>query len=120
MIVPTAVSPGSRDLSIADVERRGGFSTAGPIATELERLRRSARFTAIRGTTRQAGAQNRNWIQRHPALFGALVGFCAGFVIGFAPGDDAVFDDFTGEFNGLVLGGLGAATGALIGWSFGS
>jgi hypothetical protein len=48
-------------------------------------------------------------------LFGALVGFGGGFLIGYLPGDDGVFYDFTAEFNGLVLGGVGAGTGAAVG-----
>lgn len=59
----------------------------------------------------------RNWIQKHPVLFGTMAGFGAGFLIGYLPGDDAVFDDFTDEFNGLVLGGAGAGAGALVGWA---
>ena len=62
-------------------------------------------------------AHRRNWIQRHPSCFGAMVGFVGGFLIGFLPGDDAVFDDYTAAFNGAVLGGIGAATGAILGWA---
>jgi hypothetical protein len=64
-------------------------------------------------------ARRGNWITRHPAAFGAIVGFTAGFLIGFLPGDDAVFDDFTAGFNGLVLGGVGAGAGAVVGWGIG-
>jgi hypothetical protein len=64
---------------------------------------------------RQSRAPKRSWIGRHPALFGALVGFGGGFLIGFLPGDDAVFDDSDASFNGLVLGGVGALTGAIVG-----
>jgi len=60
-------------------------------------------------------AQPRSWIGRHPILFGTLVGFGGGFLIGYLPGDDAVFDDTVGWFNGLVLGGVGAGVGALVG-----
>lgn len=63
----------------------------------------------------QREPQKRSWIGRHPVLFGTMVGFGAGFLIGYLPGDDGVFDDFTAEFNGLVLGGAGAAVGAGIG-----
>lgn len=59
--------------------------------------------------------QKRNWIRRHPVLFGAMVGFGGGFLIGYLPGDDAVFDDFTAGFNGMVLGGVGALAGAIVG-----
>jgi hypothetical protein len=47
-------------------------------------------------------------------VFGALVGFGSGFLIGYLPGDDGVFDDFDAEFNGLVLGGVGALAGAVV------
>ena len=62
----------------------------------------------------QPRPQKRSWIGRHPVLFGTLVGFGAGFLIGYLPGDDGVFDDFVAEFNGLVLGGVGAGAGALV------
>ena len=60
--------------------------------------------------------KRRNWIQRHPSCFGAMIGFVGGFLIGFLPGDDAVFDDYAAAFNGVVLGGIGAGTGAILGW----
>jgi hypothetical protein len=63
----------------------------------------------------QAPAAGKNWIKRHPVLTGALVGFGAGFLIGYLPGDDGVFYDFTAEFNGMVLGGIGAGAGAVVG-----
>ena len=62
----------------------------------------------------QPQSQQRGWAQRHPRLLGALVGFGAGFLIGFLPGDDGVLDDFDASFNGLVIGGVGALTGAVI------
>ena len=62
----------------------------------------------------QPPVQKHNWIKRHRAAFGALVGFGSGFLIGYLPGDDGVFDDFTAEFNGLVLGGVGALAGAVV------
>ena len=63
----------------------------------------------------QQPRQERGWIARHPVLFGTLIGFGGGFLIGYLPGDDGVFDDFTAEFNGLVLGGVGAGVGAVSG-----
>ena len=82
---------------------------------EVARLtltRTDATFKVVR---RQAAPQKRSWIQRHPVLFGTLVGFGGGFLVGFLPGDDAVLDDFDASFNGLVLGGVGALTGAIVG-----
>lgn len=66
----------------------------------------------------QPHSQQQGWVRRHPKLFGALVGFGGGFLIGFIPGDDAVFDDFTAEFNGLVIGGVGALAGTVVGAAF--
>ena len=74
----------------------------------------AADWAAFR-THQQPAPQKRSWIGRHPALFGALVGFGSGFLIGYLPGDDGVFDDFTAGFNGLVVGGVGAATGGAVG-----
>lgn len=65
--------------------------------------------------TQQGGPAKRNWIGRHPVLVGALVGFGGGFLVGYLPGDDGVFYDFTAEFNGFVLGGVGAGLGAIVG-----
>jgi hypothetical protein len=76
---------------------------------------RGARHSA--GVLQQANSQSRNWIQRHPVLFGTKVGFGAGFLVGYLPGDDPVFEGCTAEFNGLVLGGVVAGSGALIGWA---
>lgn len=61
------------------------------------------------------GPRRRGWIRRHPVLFGALVGFGGGFLIGYLAGDDGVFYDFTAEFNGVLLGGIGAGAGAVVG-----
>ena len=63
----------------------------------------------------QLGRQNRGWIGRHPALFGALIGCSGGFLIGYLAGDDAIFDDFSKGFHGVGLGGVGALTGAIVG-----
>ena len=46
---------------------------------------------------------------------GALSGFAAGLVVGLAAGDDGVFDDMSAGSNGLILGGIGAGAGALVG-----
>jgi hypothetical protein len=92
-------------------------SLARSIATEIARLNESTpRDPRFMGLRQQGSSGNRNWIQRHPVLFGTLVGFGTGFLIGYLPGDDAIFEDFTAEFNGLVLGGIGAGAGALVGW----
>ena len=54
---------------------------------------------------RRSGAESKqNWVHGHPVRTAAIAGAVSGFAIGWAAGDDAVFDDFTGEFNGMVLG----------------
>jgi hypothetical protein len=82
---------------------------------------RDARLPAVRRMPAQqtAAPSRRNWIVRHPTLFGALVGFGGGFAIGYGAGDDGVFDDYVASFNGLVLGGIGAGVGAGVGAAFG-
>ncbi len=52
-----------------------------------------------------------------PTKVGALIGLGVGAAIGFGAGDDGVFDDFTGAFSAAVLGGIGAAGGALTGYA---
>lgn len=68
-------------------------------------------------STQAAPSERRAWIARHPVLVGALVGFGSGFLVGCASGDDGVFDDFTAEFNGWMMGGIGAGAGALVGYA---
>jgi hypothetical protein len=77
------------------------------------------RSRSARSTPQAQAPQRRqaSWIARHPILFGSLVGFAGGFLIGYAAGDDGVFYDFTAEFNGCVLGGIGAGAGAFVGWA---
>jgi hypothetical protein len=88
----------------------------GAVAREATRLALSmpsSGSTSLRA--QQQAKQRRSVVGRHPVLFGTLVGFGSGFLIGYLPGDDGVFDDFTGGFNGLVLGGVGAGIGAGVG-----
>ncbi|MGE5814859.1 MAG: hypothetical protein ACM36C_10265, partial [Acidobacteriota bacterium] len=69
----------------------------------------------------QAG-KPKNWISRHPALFGALVGAGAGALASgtmenelfCSGGDEDCF--FHGGSRILVGAGMGAGVGALIGW----
>ena len=84
-------------------------------APGVHRLRLSAASAGSTSLILQQPQRKRSWIGRHPVLFGTLVGFGGGFLVGYLPGDDGVFYDFTAEFNGLVLGGVGAGAGALVG-----
>jgi hypothetical protein len=65
--------------------------------------------------------QQGNWIARHPALFGSLVGFAVGCPLGASQvgGSKDTFFNALDEFACPVIGGVGAAAGALIGWSIG-
>jgi hypothetical protein len=85
------------------------------IDREVSRLRFSRSGSVFSAVQQQPGRQKHNWIRRHPMLFGAIVGFGGGFLIGYLPGDDAVFDDFQASFNGLLLGGVGALAGGIVG-----
>ena len=58
-------------------------------------------------------SQKRNWIQRHPTLFGTLVGVGSGFVIGSNTG--LCCDMTHGLGTGLAVGGIGAGVGAAVG-----
>jgi hypothetical protein len=94
--------------------------------------RDAARVHLTRPTSRsgdvsalQPGSQNRGWIGRHPALFGALVGAGTGAVSAatmenelFCSGGD---DDcvFYGGGRVFVGAGIGAGVGALVGWLVG-
>ena len=98
----------------AETSTAGSFERA--IDREVSRLLVSSAAPQFSSALqRQPRPQKRNWIQRHPVLFGTLVGFGGGFLIGFLPGDDGVLDDFVASFNGLVIGGVGALTGAVVG-----
>lgn len=62
-------------------------------------------------------AKKAGWIARHPALFGALVGFGAGCAIGASRvgGSADTFVNALDERACPVVGGIGAASGALVG-----
>ena len=69
---------------------------------------------------RVSHAQTSGWLERSvdremARLTPSRADSGGGFLIGFLPGDDAVFDDFDASFNGLVIGGVGALTGAVVG-----
>jgi hypothetical protein len=82
------------------------------IAVDAELARLAAGDAPI---VHQAPAARRpNWIQRHPVATATIGGFLAGFAIGRATGDDGLFDDFTREGNGVLLGGICAGGAASI------
>jgi hypothetical protein len=91
-----------------------------PPAAAGRTIREAAAIEAARAAVAEpvvapaAPARRRNWFQRHPVGTAALAGFLSGFAIGWAAGDDGVFDDFTGEFNGVLLGGIGAGSAASV------
>jgi hypothetical protein len=63
-----------------------------------------------------------NWLERHPALAGALIGFGVGFGLTYAAsdGDDDRTMNVIDPFGpALVWGGASAGAGALIGWGIG-
>ena len=119
----TPIQVAVRQWSDADAARSDGLLNANGDGWLRRAAGREVASMSLSGTlsdsallrVQQTGRQKRSWIGRHPVLFGALVGFGAGYVIGYLPGDDGVFYDFTAEFNGLVLGGVGAGVGALVG-----
>ena len=100
-----------------------GLRTSLPGWLQVTPTRETGRFglTSFRAersamaVAQPSRGEHRNWIQRHPVLFGAAVGFGGGYLIGYSTGDDGLFYDFTAEFSGLVLGGIGAGAGALFG-----
>ena len=109
---------GYEDFKVADspqpnIASPGWLKRA--VAREVARPSTSVSFASSRFLlVLQQAQQKRTWIGRHPVLFGTLVGFGGGFLSGFLPAD-GVFHDFTAGFAGIVWGGLGAGTGALVG-----
>ena len=89
-------------------------------------IRESTRFSAVSDRHLQEPAaathKPRNWISRHPALFGALVGAAGGALASgtmenelfCSGGDEDCF--FHGGSRLLVGAGMGASIGVLIGW----
>lgn len=121
MLLPSAAlaaepgdgAPPSRATHLAAVS-----TATGPIAKAASREAHRLATLPRSGSAPRAQAATRgerNWIARHPMLFGAIVGFGAGFAIGYGAGDDGVFDDFTAGSNGLFLGGIGCGIGAGVG-----
>jgi hypothetical protein len=81
-------------------------------AIELEVTRMTAVDAAARAV--QAPARKKNWFQRHPVATATIAGFLGGFGVGCATGEDGLFDDFTAEGNGILLGGIVAGSAATL------
>ena len=76
---------------------------------------------AERLQAQQPAAQDRSWIRRHPVLFGTAVGFASGYLAVrlTSPPEEDTGNEFSPEFYALVVGGMGAGVGALIGFLVG-
>ena len=99
----------------------GWFEAA--VGREIPHLKLSAAFAdSVSLAVQQPGPRKRNWIGRHPVLFGTLVGFDGGFLIGYlpSPGGFPSGNDISREGDGLILGGVGAGIGALVGAAVGA
>ena len=117
-VIPTAVARKPQPLP------QSALSTA--IDREVSRL---VHETSLAGcavaTVRQPQSRNENWIERHPALFGALVGAGGGALMSVtmenelfcSGGDEDCF--FHGDSRVLVGAGIGAGVGALVGFLIG-
>jgi anti-sigma factor RsiW len=109
-------------------EPRNPRVTGGPIARAadraIDRLVRASPPTSLETPQAQPQPpvkQRGNWVTRHPAWFGSLVGFAIGCPLGASQvggSKDTFFNAFD-EFACPVVGGMGAAAGALIGWAIG-
>jgi hypothetical protein len=104
--------------------RAPALAETGPLAAaaarEVQHLARVAAARRAQGVE-QPRAEGRNWISRHPVLFGAMVGAGAGAVAAgtmenelFCSGGD---DDciFYGGGRPLMGAGIGAGVGAVVG-----
>ena len=88
------------------------------VAREVSRLESRRLLVRAQPVAQSAQQQTKkNWIRRHPKLFGALVGFGVGCPLGAAQvgGSQDDFFNALDEFACPFLGGVGAAVGAGIG-----
>ncbi len=119
---PASAADSSRMLSEGPpLAHSSGASQKGAVAAsaarEITRLVRSTAPEPRKSQPTQPPVKGKGWIARHPKLFGALVGFGAG-CIGAASqvgGSEDTFFNTLDEFACPVVGGIGAAAGALIG-----
>jgi hypothetical protein len=87
-------------------------------STEMDRIAREVVQDSqmhLSNGPKTANDEGESWRQRHPIAFGSLVGFGVGFgyCVFLATGGDLNF-----PYAVLLLGGLGAGIGALIGSFF--
>jgi hypothetical protein len=114
-VTPGTVMPKTRDLGRPIDSFRENRSVL-PLRGSLDFNPQRPVYPVLRAVPQSS--PKRNWIKRHPVLFGTLVGFSTGFLIGVAAGDDGVIDDETAVANGWIVGGIGAASGAAVGSIF--
>jgi hypothetical protein len=105
-------SPSAMDLRRAFVTPALAVRMDEPGRLGMRALTPKARLAPL--SWQSAGG---SWIRRHPRLFGALVGFGVGCPVGAAQvgGSQDDFFNALDEFACPVLGGIGAAAGAIIG-----
>jgi hypothetical protein len=103
----------------AEVGPAAGSPIVPPIKIAASRLGSPAARGVNDFGARQQMPAKQNWIKRHPVVFGASVGFVAGFVVGAVQDDSALFEGAE-SLTKWLLGGVGAAGGALVGWIVGN
>jgi hypothetical protein len=86
-------------------------------AREISRLARSIGSEPRRPQPVQQPPRRKGWIARHPKLFGALIGFGVGCAAGASQvgGSEDTVVNALDEFACPVIGGIGAAAGAIVG-----
>ena len=99
---------------------RGLAASASREVTRLVRTmpRQPRESRELRGVEqKQPAPKQKGWVARHPKLFGAFVGFGAGCAIGASQvgGSQDNFFNTLDEFACPVVGGIGAAAGAVVG-----
>jgi hypothetical protein len=56
-----------------------------------------------------------NWCKRRAVLCGTAIGFGIGYSVGFLSGENPIYEDLVPSADAVVVGGLGAAVGAVVG-----
>jgi hypothetical protein len=119
--------------SVCSAQVIGEYQKRVPVPTVVDQydgpLRRASLSRSTVPTTATARAQSDDdgsrgsWMERHPALTGALLGFGIGFGLTYAVAAGADKDEFLTPVDAggpaLVYGGIAAGFGALAGWGIG-